>query len=60
MILTALSYLDELGGRTPSRDDIREAIAGTLCRCTGYQKIVDAIAAFAAERSSRGVATRAR
>ncbi len=60
MILTAHSYLDELGGRTPSRDDIREAIAGTLCRCTGYQKIVDAIAAFAAERSSRGVATRAR
>lgn len=34
----------------PSRADIREAIAGNLCRCTGYQQIVDAIEATAAER----------
>lgn len=27
----------------PSRDEIREAISGNLCRCTGYQTIVDAI-----------------
>jgi aerobic-type carbon monoxide dehydrogenase small subunit (CoxS/CutS family) len=27
----------------PSRDEIREAISGVLCRCTGYRKIVDAI-----------------
>ncbi len=27
----------------PSRDDIREGLAGNLCRCTGYQKIVDAV-----------------
>jgi len=47
MILTAKSYLDEHAGSTPSREEIREAISGTLCRCTGYQKIVDAIAAFA-------------
>jgi len=33
----------------PSRDDIVEAIGGNLCRCTGYQQIVDAIA-LAAER----------
>lgn len=34
----------------PTRADIREAIAGNLCRCTGYQQIVDAIEATAAER----------
>ena len=51
MILTALSYLDENPGRAPSREEIREAISGTLCRCTGYQKIVDAIAAFAAAKT---------
>ena len=27
----------------PTRAEIREAIAGNLCRCTGYQQIVDAI-----------------
>jgi aerobic carbon-monoxide dehydrogenase small subunit len=34
----------------PSRDDIREAIAGNLCRCTGYHQIVDAIEATAESR----------
>ena len=34
----------------PSRADIREAIAGNLCRCTGYQQIVDAIEATADAR----------
>jgi aerobic carbon-monoxide dehydrogenase small subunit len=51
MILTAKSFLDENPGRRPSRDEIREAIVGTLCRCTGYRKIVDAVA-LAAERMS--------
>lgn len=31
----------------PSRERIREALAGNLCRCTGYQLIVDAVAAAA-------------
>ena len=44
MILTAKSFLDECRGRLPSEPEIREALAGTLCRCTGYQKIVDAVA----------------
>jgi carbon-monoxide dehydrogenase small subunit len=52
MILTAKSYLDEHPGRVPTRDEIREAISGTLCRCTGYQKIIDAIAAVAARTNA--------
>ncbi len=34
----------------PDRTEIREAIAGNLCRCTGYQQIVDAIEVTARER----------
>ena len=33
----------------PSDDEIREALSGNLCRCTGYQKILDAVH-VAAER----------
>ena len=35
----------------PSDPEIREALAGNLCRCTGYEKIIDAVR-LAAERSS--------
>jgi carbon-monoxide dehydrogenase small subunit len=42
MLMAARAYLDDGGG--PDEDAIREAIAGNLCRCTGYTKIVDAIA----------------
>jgi len=37
----------------PSRADIREAIAGNLCRCTGYQQIVDAIQTTAQGRREK-------
>ena len=46
MLMAARAYLDAGGG--PDEDAIREAIAGNLCRCTGYTKIVDAIALVAA------------
>ena len=38
----------------PTRIEIREAISGNLCRCTGYQQIVDAIEATAKQRSDTG------
>jgi aerobic-type carbon monoxide dehydrogenase small subunit (CoxS/CutS family) len=37
----------------PTRAEIRLALAGNLCRCTGYQQIVDAIAATAVSRAQR-------
>ncbi len=41
MILSSKNLLDK--NPKPSRDEIRQAISGNLCRCTGYQKIIDAV-----------------
>ena len=48
MLLSAKALLME--NPHPSEDEIKEAIMGNLCRCTGYKKIVEAVQA-AAERS---------
>ena len=45
MILAGKALLD--ANPRPTREEIRQAIAGNLCRCTGYTRIVDAIAAAA-------------
>lgn len=39
--------------RVPTREEIRMALAGNLCRCTGYQQIVDAIEATAKGRQAK-------
>ena len=38
----------------PSDAEIREALAGNLCRCTGYEKIMDAVRLAARERATGG------
>jgi carbon-monoxide dehydrogenase small subunit len=55
MILSAKAYLDE--HPRPSEAQIREALAGNLCRCTGYQKIVDAVLAASGRMAAGTVAS---
>jgi len=45
MVLSATAFLEK--NPSPSRDEIREGLSGNLCRCTGYQKIIDAVASAA-------------
>ena len=52
MILSAKALLDE--NPEPTRDEIKTALAGNLCRCTGYVKIVDAVEAAAAAMRNGG------
>jgi carbon-monoxide dehydrogenase small subunit len=51
MLIAAQALLN--ANPRPTDEQIRDAIAGNLCRCTGYQQIVDAIA-LAAERTAKG------
>jgi carbon-monoxide dehydrogenase small subunit len=51
MLIAAHALLAE--NPRPTEAEIREAIAGNLCRCTGYQQIVEAIEAAAARRAER-------
>jgi carbon-monoxide dehydrogenase small subunit len=41
MILTAKAFLDE--NPHPSEEEVKKAISGNICRCTGYTKIIEAI-----------------
>ena len=41
MIMTAADYLED--EPDPDREEIREALEGNICRCTGYQNIVNAV-----------------
>jgi carbon-monoxide dehydrogenase small subunit len=49
-LVTAKALLDEHA--RPTRDQIREALSGCLCRCTGYQQIFEAVEAAIASHSA--------
>jgi len=47
MLMTAKNFLDQ--NPKPTREEIKKAISGNICRCTGYKKIIDAIEDVAGE-----------
>ena len=51
MLITAIELLRE--NPQPSEQDVREALSGNICRCTGYQAIVDSVLAVAHARMLR-------
>jgi aerobic-type carbon monoxide dehydrogenase small subunit (CoxS/CutS family) len=48
ILMTMVAFLDE--HPAPSEAEVREALSGNLCRCTGYQHIVEAVLLAAAQR----------
>ena len=50
MLMAAKALLD--ANPSPSREDVVEAISGNLCRCTGYEPIIEAILAAAQRRAA--------
>jgi len=52
MVLSAKALLDR--NKRPTEHEIRTAISGNLCRCTGYQKIVEAVQAAGRKLSGSG------
>jgi len=54
ILMTLVPFLEE--NREPSEQEIREALSGNLCRCTGYQNIVEAVKLAAAGPASRKAA----
>ena len=51
MIMTTLEFLQD--NPTPTQAEIREAISGNLCRCTGYVKIIEAIEAYVHDKQGQ-------
>jgi len=49
ILVTAHALLQRAKGRVPGDEEVRVALAGNLCRCTGYQMIVNAVRAAARE-----------
>ncbi|UGV27650.1 (2Fe-2S)-binding protein [Rhodopseudomonas boonkerdii] len=55
MLMTAHGLLSQPG--VPTREEIRDALSGNYCRCTGYEAIVDAIETAARARAEGGSAS---
>jgi carbon-monoxide dehydrogenase small subunit len=53
MLIGAYDLLARAKRQVPSEEEVRDALAGNLCRCTGYQKIVDAVRAVARARGAK-------
>jgi len=51
MIMAAKALLDQK--ENPTREEVKEALSGNLCRCSGYVKIIDAVMAAAEEMAVR-------
>jgi carbon-monoxide dehydrogenase small subunit len=51
MLMAAKALLDR--NPAPTREDVVEAISGNICRCTGYEPIINAILAAASQRAAR-------
>lgn len=58
MVIAATVLLEKHG--YPTREQIVEGISGNLCRCTGYQQIIEAIEMTAQRRAAQGKEERAR
>ena len=50
MLMSALAIYEH--GETRTREEVRRSLAGNLCRCTGYESIVDAVEAALANAGS--------
>jgi carbon-monoxide dehydrogenase small subunit len=50
ILMTMTAFLEE--NLSPTEEDVREALSGNLCRCTGYQNVVDAV--MSAAKRMRG------
>ncbi|MGA7325838.1 MAG: (2Fe-2S)-binding protein [Rhodomicrobium sp.] len=51
ILMSATSFLEETPD--PTEEQVRDVLSGHICRCTGYQSIVDAILDYASERQSK-------
>lgn len=51
MVMMSKALLDE--NPKPTREEVKEALGGNLCRCTGYVKIIDAVMAASVQSSDR-------
>jgi carbon-monoxide dehydrogenase small subunit len=50
--MSAVAHLEN--NETTNREEIKSALKGNLCRCTGYEKILDAVEDVAESRASTG------